>query len=210
VELPNRGKEKGGSGRTELWSRIAWSPTPRRQFHRARELFTHGVRSVMSWLCPWGPLRCHGMNIIHRGLFAHSPGRGHRDFLALCNEKRARSPGPRASTFPDSRRGFRVLRRYAFVRQADGSDCGAAALAAVALHYCIPIPLQQLRDLAGTDRAGTSLLGLLRAAEKLGLSGKGVKGPYESLAHVPLPAIAHLKATNGLGPFVVLYRVQRN
>jgi len=50
-----------------------------------------------------------------------------------------------------------------------------------------------MRDLAGTDRVGTNLLGLLRAAEKLGFSAKGVKGPYEALPQVPLPAIAHLR-----------------
>jgi ATP-binding cassette subfamily B protein len=80
----------------------------------------------------------------------------------------------------------------------------------VALHYRIPVPLQQLRDLAGTDRSGTSLLGLLRAAEKLGLPGKGVKGPYEALSQLPLPTIAHLKAMNGLGHFVVLYKVKKS
>jgi ATP-binding cassette subfamily B protein len=105
---------------------------------------------------------------------------------------------------------FHLLRPYAFVRQADGSDCGAAALATIALHYRIPVPLQQLRDLTGTDRSGTSLLGLLRAAEKLGLSGKGVKGPYEALTQMPLPAIAHLKTVNGLGHFVVLYMVKKD
>ena len=100
-----------------------------------------------------------------------------------------------------------MLRRYAFVRQNDQSDCGAAALATIALHHRIPIGLQQMRDLAGTDRSGTNLLGLVQAAETLGFSAKGVKGPYEALAQVPLPAIAHVQDEPGLGHFVVLYRV---
>ena len=86
-----------------------------------------------------------------------------------------------------------MLRRYAFVRQDDQSDCGAAALATIALHHRIPVGLQQMRDLAGTDRVGTNLLGLVQAAERLGFSAKGVKGPYEALAQVPLPAIAHVQ-----------------
>jgi ATP-binding cassette subfamily B protein len=104
----------------------------------------------------------------------------------------------------------RVWRRYALVRQNDGSDCGAAALATIALHYRMPIPLQQLRELAGTDRVGTSLLGLARAAEKLGLSARGVKGPYEALSQLPLPAIAHTKNAEGLGHFVVLHKVKKD
>jgi ATP-binding cassette subfamily B protein len=103
-----------------------------------------------------------------------------------------------------------MLHRYACVRQTDQSDCGAAALATIALHYRRPIGIQQLRDLAGTDRIGTNLLGLLHAAERLGFSAKGVKGPYDALPQVPLPAIAHVKTEEGLGHFVVLYQVTKD
>src|SRR5262245_32688241 len=72
-----------------------------------------------------------------------------------------------------------MLQRYACVRQRDMMDCGAAALATVALHYRRPIGLEQLRELTGTDRAGTNLLGLVQAAEHLGFSAKAVKGLYE-------------------------------
>ena len=101
-----------------------------------------------------------------------------------------------------------MWRSYACVRQADQSDCGAAALATMALHYRQPLGLQQMRDLAGTDRVGTNLLGLLKAAEKLGFSARGVKGPYEALSQVPLPAIAHSRTEEGLGHFVVLHKVK--
>ena len=82
-----------------------------------------------------------------------------------------------------------MWRRYAFVRQTDGSACGAAALAMIALHHRRHLGLPQVRDLAGTDRAGTNLLGLMRAAEHLGFSARGVKGTYEALALAPLPAV---------------------
>jgi ATP-binding cassette subfamily B protein len=103
-----------------------------------------------------------------------------------------------------------MLLGRAFVRQNDQSDCGAAALATVALHYRMPVGVQRLRDLAGTDRVGTNLRGLVDAAEKLGFSAKAVKGPYEALPEVPLPAIAHVVTEDGVGHFVVLYRVKRN
>ena len=102
-----------------------------------------------------------------------------------------------------------MIRNYVCVRQNDMSDCGAAALATVALHHRRPIGLEQMRDLAGTDRIGTNLLGLLNAAEKLGFSAKGVKGPYEALPQVPLPAIAHVRTEEGLGHFLVLHRVRK-
>jgi ATP-binding cassette subfamily B protein len=80
----------------------------------------------------------------------------------------------------------------------------------VALHYRRPIGVQQLRDVTGTDRVGTNMLGLLQAAEKLGFSAKGVKGPYEALPQVPLPAVAHVKTEEGPGHFVVLFKVRRD
>ena len=66
-----------------------------------------------------------------------------------------------------------------------------------------------MRDLTGTDRIGTNFLGLLQAAETLGFSAKGVKGPYEALPQMPLPAIAHVKTEAGVGHFVVLYQVSQ-
>jgi ATP-binding cassette subfamily B protein len=103
-----------------------------------------------------------------------------------------------------------MFRRYACVLQTDGSDCGAAALATIALHHRRPLGLQQMRDLAGTDRIGTNLLGLVHAAEKLGFSARGVKGPYEALSQVPLPAVAHVRTGEGLGHFIVLHRVKKD
>ncbi|HKB34841.1 MAG TPA: ABC transporter transmembrane domain-containing protein, partial [Gemmataceae bacterium] len=103
-----------------------------------------------------------------------------------------------------------MFRRYAFVRQNDESDCGAAALATIALHHRRPISLQQMRDLAGTDRIGTNLLGLVQAAEKLGYSARAVKGPYDALPQVPLPAIAHTRTAEGLGHFVVVHKVSKS
>src|SRR5687768_3622920 len=99
-----------------------------------------------------------------------------------------------------------MFRRYACVRQDDGSDCGAAALATIARHHGVEFAVQTMRDLAGTDRVGTNLLGLVQAAERIGFSAKAVKGPYEALTKAPLPAIAHIKTKEGLGHFVVLFR----
>src|SRR5262245_24457633 len=80
----------------------------------------------------------------------------------------------------------------------------------IALYHRLPIGLQQMRALAGNGRIGTNLMGLLLAADKLGFSARGVKGPFEALPSVPLPAIAHVKTAEGLGHFVVLYKARKN
>src|SRR5262249_26231694 len=103
-----------------------------------------------------------------------------------------------------------MWRRYTLVRQNDQSDCGAAALATIALHHGRPVGLQQMRELAGTDRIGTNLLGLVQAAERLGFSARAVKGPYEGLGTLPLPAVAHVRTEEGCGHFVVLHRAGKD
>lgn len=98
-------------------------------------------------------------------------------------------------------------RRFVCVRQGDQSDCGPAALATIALHHGLRVSRERLRDVSGTDRVGTSLLGLLKGAEKLGLRGRAVKGDYAGLSTIPLPAICHVKNREGLGHYVVVHRV---
>src|SRR5262249_24447950 len=50
---------------------------------------------------------------------------------------------------------------------------------------------------------------LVQAAQKLGFAAQAVKGPYDALAQVSLPAIAHVRTADGLGHFVVLYKATR-
>ncbi len=102
-----------------------------------------------------------------------------------------------------------MRRKYRTVKQEDQTDCGAAALASVALFHGVKVGVQQMRDLAGTDREGTNLLGLVEGAESLGFSARAVKGPFEALRDVPLPAIAHIVTDKGLGHFIVLFRISR-
>lgn len=105
-----------------------------------------------------------------------------------------------------------MFKRYACVRQQDQSDCGVAALATIALHYKLRVKLHKLRDVAGTDRVGTNLLGLVMAAEKLGFSGQGVQAEYHELTpeHVPalvhLPAVAHIVHKEGFHHFIVVHK----
>jgi ATP-binding cassette subfamily B protein len=99
-------------------------------------------------------------------------------------------------------------RRRVCVRQGDQSDCGPAALATIALHHGVRVSRERLRDVVGTDRIGTNLGGMLKGAERLGLRARAVKGDWAGLRTVPLPAIAHVKNADGLGHYLVVYRVR--
>lgn len=95
------------------------------------------------------------------------------------------------------------------VKQRDITDCGAACLASIAAHYKLRLPVSRIRQYAGTDKRGTNVLGLIEAAEKLGLQAKGAKGTFESLFKIPLPAIAHLVLKNQLHHYVVIYKATK-
>lgn len=92
------------------------------------------------------------------------------------------------------------------IRQRDASDCGAACLAFVAAHFGLRLGVAEVRRLAGTDAEGSTALGLVEAARALGLAAKGVRGPPEALAGVPVPAIAHCLLEGGRRHYVVLVR----
>jgi len=95
------------------------------------------------------------------------------------------------------------------IKQRDITDCGAACLASIAMHYNLQLPVSRIRQYAGTDKRGTNVLGLIEAAERLGFQAKGAKGELESLAKIPLPAIAHVVLKNGLHHYVVIFKVSK-
>jgi ABC-type bacteriocin transporter len=101
-----------------------------------------------------------------------------------------------------------MSKRIPVVRQHDITDCGAACLHSIADYYGLHIPIARIRQYASTDRKGTNVLGLVEAAERLGFTAKGVRGPFESLARIPKPAIAHVVVKDGtLQHYVVVYGV---
>jgi ATP-binding cassette subfamily B protein len=93
------------------------------------------------------------------------------------------------------------------IKQHDITDCGAACLASIAAYYGLQLPLSRIRQYAFTDKKGTNVLGMIEAAKKLGIEAKGVKGPFECLAHIPKPAVAHVIVKDILQHFVVIYKV---
>ena len=93
------------------------------------------------------------------------------------------------------------------IKQHDITDCGAACLASIAAHFDFQIPISRIRQYAGTDKKGTNVYGLIKAAEKMGFDAKGVRGDFESLFKIPKPAIAHIIVREKLHHYVVIYEV---
>ena len=97
--------------------------------------------------------------------------------------------------------------RYTYVRQHDTTDCAAASLAMVCLHYKKEITITRLRDMMGTDLKGTNLTGLQKAANELGFDTAAVRVDRENfLSDFTLPAIAQVITDQGLAHFVVIFK----
>lgn len=101
------------------------------------------------------------------------------------------------------------MKRNVKIKQHDITDCGAACLASVCAHYGLKVPVAKIRQYAYTDQKGTNILGMVEAAQKLGFSAKGVRGIYDALMMIPLPAIAHVVIKEVLHHFVVLYKISK-
>jgi ATP-binding cassette subfamily B protein len=95
---------------------------------------------------------------------------------------------------------------YPFVRQQSSSDCGAACLAMVSQYWGKRFSLHTLCRLARVDQTGSSLTGLLTAAETLGYEGLAVKADLSNLASLTDPWIAHWQGIH----YVVVWQCTEN
>lgn len=100
--------------------------------------------------------------------------------------------------------------RYTYVKQHDTTDCAAACLAMVCLHYKKETTITKLRDMMGTDIKGTNLLGVSKCADKLGFTSRAVRVDKEGfLSKYTLPAIANVITKEGLSHFVVIFKITK-
>jgi ATP-binding cassette subfamily B protein len=111
--------------------------------------------------------------------------------------------GPRP---PDGKRRGLLRRRHRFphVSQLDEMDCGAACVAMVCRYFGREVAASHIRMAVGTGVDGTSLRGLQRGGEHVGLQMRAVKASKERLDELPLPAIIHW----GGNHWVVLYALE--
>lgn len=98
--------------------------------------------------------------------------------------------------------------RYTYVQQHDATDCAAACLAMVCLHYKKETTIAKLRDMMGTDLKGTNLLGLSKCAENLGFFTQAVRVERDGfLSGFSLPAIANVITKEGMTHYVVVFKI---
>jgi ATP-binding cassette, subfamily B, bacterial HlyB/CyaB len=93
---------------------------------------------------------------------------------------------------------------YPFFEQQSATDCGVACLVMIGRYWGKQFGLNQLRGVANVDRSGSSLRGLIAAAESVGFLTRPVKATLAGLAGQKLPAIAHWEGKH----YVVLYEVR--
>ena len=99
--------------------------------------------------------------------------------------------------------------RFKCILQNDETDCGLACLAAIFRKYGLKVTIAKIRDIAGTDRQGTSAYGLVKVIEHFGFQQKVVETDKESLtSKLPIPAIAHVVIDDSLLHYVVITKVK--
>lgn len=97
--------------------------------------------------------------------------------------------------------------KFAIIKQRDAMDCGPSCLAMVAIHYGKHYNVEQLRKECGLGKSGVSLLGVSKAAEKIGFRTTGGRLTFEVLEHeIALPCIIYWDQNH----FVVLYKIKKS
>ncbi len=103
-----------------------------------------------------------------------------------------------------------MLKKYYCVKQHDITDCGAACLATISKQYGFHTSITKIREVAGTDKQGTNAYGMIKAAEHLGFSAKGVKGDKNAFfSEFPLPCIAHVIVDGALLHYVIIHKITK-
>lgn len=104
------------------------------------------------------------------------------------------------------------MKRYAYVAQMDMRDCGVAALASIAKHYGSDFSLAHLRELAKTTKEGTTALGIVEAAKKMGFETKAIKANMDlfDMTDIPYPFIVHVNKEGKLQHFYVVYKAKKD
>ncbi|SEP74825.1 peptidase domain-containing ABC transporter [Neolewinella agarilytica] len=94
----------------------------------------------------------------------------------------------------------------AHVRQQDQTDCGVACLKAALNHFERPqLSFERLRELSGTSITGTTMLGLLQAAQEAGMEAEGFEADLPSLQECEDLCILHIVKDERLLHYVVYY-----
>lgn len=99
-----------------------------------------------------------------------------------------------------------------FVPQIDARDCGVAALASIAKFYGSDFSLAHLRELAKTNKEGTTALGIVKAADEMGFETRPVQADKTlfDMSDVPYPFIVHVNKEGKLQHYYVIYQTKKD
>ena len=99
-----------------------------------------------------------------------------------------------------------------FVPQIDARDCGVAALASIAKFYGSDFSLAHLRELAKTNKEGTTALGIVKAANEMGFETRPVQADKTlfDMSDVPYPFIVHVNKEGKLQHYYVVYQTKKD
>ena len=99
----------------------------------------------------------------------------------------------------------RAIKNYPLVRQQDQSDCGICCLLSIIQFYGGTGTLENLRKLSGTDKTGTTLLGLYQAANQHGFIAEGCESDIATLSQHNNPVILHVLINQQLEHYLVCF-----
>ncbi|MYN69778.1 peptide cleavage/export ABC transporter [Streptococcus suis] len=99
-----------------------------------------------------------------------------------------------------------------FVPQIDARDCGVAALASIAKFYGSDYSLAHLRELAKTNKEGTTALGIVKAANEMGFETRAIQADMSlfDMDDVPYPFIVHVNKEGKLQHYYVVYHNKKD
>src|SRR5699024_4945331 len=89
------------------------------------------------------------------------------------------------------------------------SDCGVACLKSVISFLGGEANLERLREISGTSKQGTTLLGLYQSANELGLEAEAYEADMENLQKQTEPCILHILKDERLQHYVIYYGFEK-
>lgn len=93
-----------------------------------------------------------------------------------------------------------------YIPQVDESDCGVATLAMILKNYGSRYSIARLRNLAKTDKEGTTALGLVKTAQKLNFETQAIQADMDLFKEkdITYPFIAHVVKNGTLEHYYVV------
>lgn len=89
--------------------------------------------------------------------------------------------------------------------QLEQSDCGVACLMSIIKLNKGNNTIEKLRELSGTTKQGTTMLGLYQVANKIGFTAEGCEADIQALIDHKQPVILHVIVQEQLQHYVVCY-----